>query len=308
MEITELIQKKPDEIQYDEHVKQVLAQRRVLAHILKGVVPEFKDMEIETIMDCIMDAAVLSVASQPGAMNHRSGSIVGLNTESIVTDEGRITFDILFYVTCTIKPYSFLINIEAQKDEPTQYDLLNRGIYYIARLISSQKERDFTHSNFNGMIPVYSIWICMNEKTCSMNHIHFTQEQLVGDRIWEGNTGIPNLVMLGVTNEIPENKGMELFRLLSTILTDKESAETRIAILREEFGFAAQEADAMKEEVDTMCNLSQGIKERAMSQGISQSLVENIENLMDSLGITLEKACELLKTTVEKYHQAKHLL
>lgn len=36
-----------------------------------------------------------------------------------------------------------IINVEAQKDEPNGYDILNRAIFYVSRMISSQKERDF---------------------------------------------------------------------------------------------------------------------------------------------------------------------
>ena len=32
-----------------------------------------------------------------------------------------------------------IINVEAQKDEPTGYEILNRAIFYVSRLISSQK-------------------------------------------------------------------------------------------------------------------------------------------------------------------------
>ena len=33
-----------------------------------------------------------------------------------------------------------IINIEAQKNEPSEYDILNRAIFYVSRLISSQKD------------------------------------------------------------------------------------------------------------------------------------------------------------------------
>ena len=36
-----------------------------------------------------------------------------------------------------------IINIEAQKDEPKKYQIINRAVFYISRLVSSQKQRDF---------------------------------------------------------------------------------------------------------------------------------------------------------------------
>ena len=58
--------------------------------------------------------------------------------------------------------------MSVQKDEPTHYKLLNRSILYVSRLISSQKERDFTSDNYDDINASYSIWICMNMKdnTC----------------------------------------------------------------------------------------------------------------------------------------------
>ena len=36
-----------------------------------------------------------------------------------------------------------IINIEAQKNEPNEYDILNRAIFYVSRMISSQKKKNF---------------------------------------------------------------------------------------------------------------------------------------------------------------------
>lgn len=38
---------------------------------------------------------------------------------------------------------------KAQKEQPKEYSILNRAIFYVSRLISSQKERDFVGSNYN---------------------------------------------------------------------------------------------------------------------------------------------------------------
>lgn len=44
---------------------------------------------------------------------------------------------------------NILVNIEAQKDEPTSYYIQNRAVFYACRMVSSQKERDFTGMNYN---------------------------------------------------------------------------------------------------------------------------------------------------------------
>jgi hypothetical protein len=64
-----------------------------------------------------------------------------------------------------------IINVEAQKDEPSKYDILNRAVFYVSRLISSQKERDFKNSDYDNIKKVYSIWVCMNISENCMNYI-----------------------------------------------------------------------------------------------------------------------------------------
>ena len=44
---------------------------------------------------------------------------------------------------------NILVNIEAQKDEPSSYYIQNRAVFYACRMVSSQKERDFTGINMD---------------------------------------------------------------------------------------------------------------------------------------------------------------
>ena len=55
----------------------------------------------------------------------------------------RIIPDVLFYVRMKSGLSQIIINVEAQKDEPAQYCIINRAVFYVSRMISSQKERDF---------------------------------------------------------------------------------------------------------------------------------------------------------------------
>lgn len=75
--------------------------------------------------------------------------LIGFNGENTEINEGLVRFDIIFYVRMTDGLSQIIINVEAQKSEPTEYDILNRAIFYVSRMISSQKERDFENSNYN---------------------------------------------------------------------------------------------------------------------------------------------------------------
>ena len=157
--------------QYDASAKRLLGQKIILAHILIRLVEEFKGMDADMVASLIEGEPYISqVPVEPGLTNKEmvdAGTgerIVGLNTESSEIDEGKVCFDIIFYVRMRDGLAKMIINLEAQKNEPTKYHILNRAIFYTARLVSSQKEQEFTGSDYNEIKQVYSIWICMNMK------------------------------------------------------------------------------------------------------------------------------------------------
>ncbi len=47
------------------------------------------------------------------------------------------------------------------------------------------------------------------------------------------------------------------------------------------------------------------VRKSLFEEGAAHKLVQNIESVMAKLGISLEKACEILDTTVEEYENAK---
>ena len=76
----------------------------------------------------------------------------------------------------------------------------------------------------------------------------------------------------------------------------------------------------LRKEMQTMCNLSEGIEERGEKRGIrigeergmnfgdSKRLVKSVDLAMENFHINLEKACEGLGTTVEEYREAKKMI
>lgn len=158
-EIANAVNAAGDKAQYDTRVKRLLAQKSILAHILVKTVDEFKGMKPEDVVKYIEGEPSISVVPvEPGLANTEKTDatgqrIVGLNTENAEINEGLVRFDIIFYVRMPSIVgrknglSQIIVNIEAQKDEPTEYKILNRAIFYVSRLISSQKERDFVNTN-----------------------------------------------------------------------------------------------------------------------------------------------------------------
>ena len=138
--------------QYDESAKRLLGQKSILAHILTKTVDEFAGMDPKDVVLYIEGEPFINkVPVEPGVTNavtSKDGArVVGFNSEIQELHEGMIRFDIIFYVRMKDGLSQIIMNVEAQKDEPGKCGILNRTIFYVSRMISSQKERDFANSN-----------------------------------------------------------------------------------------------------------------------------------------------------------------
>lgn len=257
--------------QYDESAKRLLGQKSILAHILVKTVDEFKGMNPRDVVSYIEGTPYIStVPVEPGLTNmavERDGErVVGFNSENQERNEGLIRFDIVFYVRMKDGLSQIIINVEAQKSDPEGYDILNRSIFYVSRLISSQKERDFVNSNFDDMKRVYSIWVCMNMDENSMNHIHLTNDRVLGNCEWKGKLDLINIVMIGLAKELPpHDENYELHRLLGALLSKELTIDEKLNIIGTEYDIPMEED--FRKDVSVMCNLSQGIKEDGIEIG-----------------------------------------
>ena len=267
--------------QYDESAKRLLGQKSILAHILVKTVDEFAGMDpMEVIPYIEGDPFINTVPVEPGLTNtelERNGTrITGLNSENQELHEGLIRFDIIFYVRMKDGLSQIIINVEAQKDEPDGYDILNRAIFYVSRMISSQKERDFVNSNYNDIKRVYSIWICMNMPENSLEHIHLVKESIINSHEWKGKIDLVNIVMIGLSEELPQHEEQyELHRLLGALLSQDLSVSEKMDIIGNEYAIPVEKE--FREDISIMCNLSQKIKETGIETGIEIGIERGIK-------------------------------
>lgn len=336
-------------MQYDEQAKKILSYKSILAFILSKTVNELKEMPAKEIEKLIEDDIYISkIPVDPGQTNKKSGErITGMNTENAETNEGLIRYDILFKVKTSKEmkeSYVIIINIEMQKEEPRKYNLINRAIYYICRLISSQKQREFIKMNFDDITKVYSIWIVANMKSDSVNRIHLTQDTLYGKFKWNCDSDLINIVIVGITGQslitsntitqyntitqdniqkqdngtsqdnvknqkrtifnnreispnnekIQENikeqdtiKSKELCRMLNTLFSNELGKKERLIKLENEFDISID--NDLKEEVEEMCNLGQGILERGEARGRQEGIREGRQEAREEMAIEMYK-------------------
>lgn len=299
-EIANAVNAAGDKAQYDTRVKRLLAQKSILAHILVKTVDEFKGMKPEDVVKYIEGEPSISVVPvEPGLANMEKTDaagqrIVGLNTENAEINEGLVRFDIIFYVRMKNGLSQIIVNIEAQKDEPTEYKILNRAIFYVSRLISSQKERDFVNTNYDDIKQVFSIWICMNMDDNSLSHIHLTKDKMLKPCNWKGNLDLLNIVLIGITNEIPEHdEKYEMHRLIGALLSSELKEQEKLDIIEHEYNIPISQE--FREDVRIMCNLSTGIEERA-TEKTSEKFILN----MYKKGYTLDQIADVAETDVDE--------
>ena len=310
------------EAQYDEKAKEILGQKSILAHILVKTVEEFKEMNPMDVVPLIEgEPYIIQVPVDPGMTNvateMNKGKITGLNTENREMNEGEVRFDILFYVRTRDGLCKMIINIEAQKDEPTRYHILDRAVFYVSRMISSQKDREFIHSEYNEIKKVYSIWICMNREKNTLEHIYLTEESLLGEEQWKGRLDLLNIIMIGLAEEIPEqDEEYELHRLLGTLLSQHLEAMEKMQIVEEEYHISMEQK--FREDLKIMCNLSQGVKEEGIAmghkfgleqgrrEGRREAILETTNNVISNMhekGYTVMEIADVLKMSSEEVRE-----
>ncbi len=129
-------------------------------------------------------------------------------------------------------------------------------------MISSQKERDFTGQDYNGIHKVYTIWLCMESPTeeSIINRYAIREEQLLG-KYTEKPAGYDLMTIIMVY--LGKNKtANRLINLLQVIFSETEkSAQEKEDILRDNYDMAL--TNKIGEELTSMCNLSLGIAEKA---------------------------------------------
>lgn len=289
--------------QYDNSAKRLIAHKIILARILVKTVEEFKGMDPLEVAALIEGLPYISaVPVEPGLTNEvhfQNGQrLVGFNTENQELNEGLVRFDIVFYVRMKDGLSQIIINVEAQKDEPGEYEILNRAVFYVSRLISSQKERDFENSSYDDIKCVYSIWICMNMEENTMSHIHLTKEDLIGSYEWKGNLDLLNIIMIGLAKELPEHdETYELHRLLGALLSRELTVDEKLDIIGKEYDIPLEEN--FRKDMSTMCNLSQGVKEEGIAIGRAEGEAGLIAKMYKN-GLSIELIASATDKTIEE--------
>ncbi len=277
--LAQAVQATNDASSYDTNVKFLLADKQILARILKYTVQEFKDMTVNDIMNSIGND--IDVGSKPvdvGLSN--MGRVNETSTEDNIPGEGKIFYDIRFTAYHKETEMKFLINLEAQKSsDPGKlgYHLENRIIFYLARMISAQKQTEFFHSDYDNLKKVRSIWICFDneEDGDAIEEINLERKTVFGNR---ENGYNPDLMKGIIVNVRSRNNSKTSKNVLISMLENlfaQTNVEEKKRILTEEYGMIM--TTDLEGRIQTMCNLSENIRDIGIEECIEKGIERGIE-------------------------------
>ena len=127
---------------------------------------------------------------------------------------------------------------------------------------------------------------------------NLTDEKLLGSYPWKGKIDLLNIVLIGITNDIPAHEEKyELHRLLGTLFSVDIPADEKIEIIEKEYSIPAD--GKIREDVSEMCNLSQGILERGEARGKTRAESGFILNMYKK-GYTLEQIADVAEKSIDE--------
>ena len=174
----------------------------------------------------------------------------------------------------------FLINLEAQRSsDPGKlgYHLENRIIFYLARMISAQKQTEFYRSDYDNLKKVRSIWLCLDnsEDGDSIEEISLNRNTVFGNKENPYDIDLMRGIIINVRNgEIIKDSQNTLISMLEKLLSDT-GVEEKKRVLTEEYGMIM--TTELEGRMQTMCNWSEAIMERAMEKGIEKGIEKGME-------------------------------
>lgn len=183
----------------DAGAKSLFRYKIILAVILQKTLKEFQNYTPKEIMECLSD---ISQETEVSAGLTISEETIGVeNAESVQNKEKRALL---------------------QKTLNLPYEIESRGIYYMARQISSQLNYVFEDTKeYSSLKKVYGIWICLNDIPKSM------QNTIVWHNLLPSHT-------YGIENEKTPCK--DLMEMIIIRLGNGEEIELESDILRFLYG------------------------------------------------------------------------
>lgn len=311
--LAEAIDTVADKAKYDRCAKKLLSFKAIDAWILKTCVKEFSLFSVDYISEHCMSGeveisehAVHQDELNRGQRINSDEQVTKMNSESSSINEGTVYYDVRFNAIAPENGESItlIINLEIQTDDKPGYELVTRGTYYCARMISKQHGTVFTGDHYEKIQKVYSIWICPSTPDCRKNGMfryHTIEDPVFGDAyVKKENYDLMEVVILNLGE--PDNEAdCGILNLLNTLFSPTVLPDEKKRVLSEKYNIAM--TAELESEVQRMCNLGTAIENKARDEGIDIGELRTTVKYYKKGKITIEEAAADLNMTVEEFKE-----
>ena len=311
--LAEAIDTVADKAKYDRCAKKLLSFKAIDAWILKTCVKEFSLFSVDYISEHCMSGeveisehAVHQDELNRGQRINSDEQVTKMNSESSSINEGTVYYDVRFNAIAPENGESItlIINLEIQTDDKPGYELVTRGTYYCARMISEQHGTVFTGDHYEKIQKVYSICICPSTPDCRKNGMfryHTIEDPVFGDAyVKKENYDLMEVVILNLGE--PDNEAdCGILNLLNTLFSPTVLPDEKKRVLSEKYNIAM--TAELESEVQRMCNLGTAIENKARDEGIDIGELRTTVKYYKKGKITIEEAAADLNMTVEEFKE-----
>ena len=254
---------------YDQQAKKLISNVMILSWILKETLNEYKGLSVAEVAECIIGKPEISKKAVHQDMPDRDvteaadRSVEGMNTESNSMNEHTVHYDIRFKakIPGTNDAVDLIINVEVQVDASSGRKIIRRGFYYCTRMVSEQYGTEFTDDHYEKIKKVVSIWICPNPTKKRRDSIvvgKLNGEVIYGEPDFEeSDFDLAEVIVISLNDE-SETSEQSIIRLLSVLLSGKDTAEQKKDVLKNEFDIPM--TVEFTKEVNDMATLSSAFR------------------------------------------------
>ena len=262
----------------DKKCHDLFLNKEILAPVLRDTVEEYTGLTVDEIIDLIDEASI----SKLEAVSDFPPSVV---IEQVDTDLKSVTdklilFDIHFKAALpkdrqTKLNFQLYIDFEPQGTYYPGYPIMKRAMYYVARSLSRQLGELTEETDYGKLQKVYSIWVCYDPKMPqsfknTISRYKMNREDLCGE-VREKTVNYDLMEVVMVRLDAQTESSVELLDYLKGVFTnDKEKIIKHTGPL----------SDDIIKEVDVMSGVGAFIFETAITKGLEQERIEQIERLL----------------------------
>jgi len=288
----------------DAECKLLLSSREILAVILKETVREYREYSREEIIGFIEPDSIESDREvSPGRTNSQ---VQGGNQEFVSLNEKVCRFDVRFKAKNPVLSGEEIviklhIDMEPQKSYRPGYPVEKRGMYYLARELSSQLSVVTESTDYGQLEKCYSIWICLDdipkEEQNSVSFYEVTNTKNIGNCVTKKEDyDLLTLVIIRLGkkeyNGKEKDEGYDLLRFLNTIMYPH--GDDFMEVVSDYIDFSQN--SELSEEVKKVVGIGQIMLETGIEAFILDNEEEGIprdrvvEKLQRRFGLTQDRA------------------